>query len=562
MKRLCYVLMLTAALVLLICSLAFASSHNELPQDIQAYLAGMDATVLDRADLTGHGSDDCWFVMIRTKSGENVLYYFKQKNGVWKEQYHTSDAVPQTQHGVKIEIAESGEEGFAGFAFNKPHLYIGQENDEGEYWEFTVIYELQEGKWMLRRIWSYTGYDNMLIQSDRIVYYENIESSRKVGTVKGVVQRELRYASLSAIPKTLSEAKAKLTVAPDVPESKELTVYPVTFSGKQKYDVYSAPDKKAFRGGNGKARVSTNSWIQVFGTEGDWILIQYSIDANHYRFGYISDKSLPKNANVPELGFLRTEAWAIEDLSVTDDPLYSQSELFTVAENRPVYWLATMGDWAYIESIDGERARGFVPAVSLKVYSDEEQPLMWSDPGTTYLANLLAPQKDIHNEMEARAYAEELCPLMGIGPVPEGRWEINVDPHDESWHCGIFDGNNIELYGVSFLSNGVVQMLSYPDRDSRRYADNFRREGSELDAGRWEQAEGLITEWVEKVSPGILDLVEPMKVNTFVDVGDKLYLFISANPLDSDLNGYINIIAIICEDGHCEIMEYSCYGAG
>ena len=101
--------------------MAFAYSHNELPRDIQTYLAGMDATVLDRADLTGHGSDDCWFVMIRTKSGENVLYYFKQKNGVWKEQYHTSDAVPQTQHGVKIEIAESGEEGFAGFAFNKPH---------------------------------------------------------------------------------------------------------------------------------------------------------------------------------------------------------------------------------------------------------------------------------------------------------------------------------------------------------------------------------------------------------------------------------------------------------
>lgn len=565
MKKLFLSLMLMAALVLLICPASLAYSDHELPEEIRDYFTAdrfAGATVLDRADLTGYGADNCWFVLIRMKSGENVLYHFKQENGAWKEQYHTGSAVPQTKHGVRIDISESGEEGFAGFAFNKPRLYIGQENDEGEYWELTVIFELQDGKWLLRRIWSYTGYDNMLIQNDRIVYYTDIESDKVAGKVMGTIQRDLRYVSLSAVPKTLREAKAKLTAAPELPESKELTVYPVTFSGKQKYDVYSAPDKDALRGGNGKAKVSTNGWIQVFGAEGEWILIQYSIDAEHCRFGYISDRTLPKNANVPELGFIRTEAWATENLSATDDPLCSRSELFAVEEGRPVYWLATMGDWAYIESIDGEYARAFVPAAGLKVCSDEDQPLTWSDPGATYLANLLPPQKEIRNEAEARAYAEELCLMMGIGPVPEGSWEISVDPHDDSWHCSVLDEQNIVLYSAGFLSNGVVQMLSYPDRDSGRYLDNVRQEGAELNAAKWELARNLVTEWMEKIVPGILDLAESLNVTTFIDTGDKLYLFISANPLDPDLSGYINLIAILNEDGRCAIMDYSCYGAG
>ena len=41
--------------------------------------------------------------------------------------------------------------------------------------------------------------------------------------------------------------------------------------------MYAAPDSKSLRGAKGRARVSTNGWIQVFGSEGDWILVQYDI---------------------------------------------------------------------------------------------------------------------------------------------------------------------------------------------------------------------------------------------------------------------------------------------
>ena len=58
-------------------------------------------------------------------------------------------------------------------------------------------------------------------------------------------------------------------------------------------------------------------------------------------------------------------AWTAGKVSVTDDPLYSHSTLVTLPDASPVTWLATLGDWAYIESSSGDYLRGFVPLGSL-----------------------------------------------------------------------------------------------------------------------------------------------------------------------------------------------------
>ena len=161
-------------------------------------------------------------------------------------------------------------------------------------------------------------------------------------------------------------AKENLTVAPALPLSNELVAQEIKFSGGKKYNVYSAPAKDSVRGGNGKAAVSTNSWIQVFGQEGDWILIQYSIDASRYRIGYIAASALPKNVNVPSLDFQPIDAWVEEEVSLTDDPFYSQSVLAALSVNEKVTWLATIGDWAYVEVTHGKLMRGFVPLESIR----------------------------------------------------------------------------------------------------------------------------------------------------------------------------------------------------
>ena len=71
----------------------------------------------------------------------------------------------------------------------------------------------------------------------------------------------------------------------------------ISFTGNQTYAVYSAPDKKSIRGAKSRARVSTNGWIQVFGYEDDWILVQYDITKEHNRIGYIYKNALPKDVD-------------------------------------------------------------------------------------------------------------------------------------------------------------------------------------------------------------------------------------------------------------------------
>ena len=134
------------------------------------------------------------------------------------------------------------------------------------------------------------------------------------------------------------------------------------FTANQVYPVYSAPSSRSIRGAGNRARVSTNDWIQVFGAEGDWILVQYSISASHYRIGYIYKNALPSGTTVADLTLTSVSAVVNYDVEVTDDPLFSQKKLASVTENTRVTCLGTMGDWSYIESEENGKAfRGFVP---------------------------------------------------------------------------------------------------------------------------------------------------------------------------------------------------------
>lgn len=372
-----------------------ASADPALPQQIASYFSSgdyKDYTVLDYAELQDWGKDNCAFVLARSGKGQNILYQFKQKDGVWKKQFTSWYAAPQTKHDVQLLIACDGYEWPTDTVITKPQLSIMQLNDEGEYTELCVTYQLENSKWMLHRIWSYTNRESMLIREGAVSFYENVESSNIKGTAKGTFQRDIRYINLNSFPKTLKEAKAKLTSEPDLPASNELKSQNVKFTGGQSYNVYSAPGSDSLRGGKGKAKVSTNGWIQVFGIDNGYVLIQYSIDSSHYRFGYIDESSLPGKNDVNELFFDLMDAWTVGKVSVTDDPLYSRSELTSLPENAPVTWLATLGNWAYIESSSGDWFRGFVPVSSLtagrtfvlQYLTDENGRPVWYGEMTVY----------------------------------------------------------------------------------------------------------------------------------------------------------------------------------
>lgn len=306
---------------------------------------------------------------LQTADGHNLLYLFRCRNNKWSLYLKSESIIFQGTKFVNAYFGEGTSIFYTGrqdlsFQITTPLLTIGQMNSDqagiAEYYERSVSFTLKDGRWLLVS-WEDFDFNSVFISGDAMYYSGSwlAEFEPWYGKVDGTVQRDIRWASIRNIPRTYQEAKKKVTLAPDIP-SGELTAQDIRFAGGKKYPVYSAPDKTSVRGGNGKAAVSTNGWIQVFGRENDWILIQYSIDNEHYRFGYIDAASLPKKASVHDLNFQGSPAWTTGEAIITDDPLYSRTALKTLNGGTQVTLLSTMGNWAYIEYNAEEHFRGFV----------------------------------------------------------------------------------------------------------------------------------------------------------------------------------------------------------
>lgn len=111
-------------------------------------------------------------------------------------------------------------------------------------------------------------YENK-IEYLKIVYIDGGSKSTRT-TVEGVTPpTSFAEFSLDNIPMTPEKARAQLSLPPDIPQATGEYSLPqpqnIKFTSNKKYAVYSGPGENYFRGGNGKAAVSTNDWIQVFG---------------------------------------------------------------------------------------------------------------------------------------------------------------------------------------------------------------------------------------------------------------------------------------------------------
>ncbi len=174
----------------------------------------------------------------------------------------------------------------------------------------------------------------------------------------------------------VTEDSGSILSAPQIP-SGTFSAEVFGFDAGQTYAVYSAPDVKSIRGAKGKSKVSTNDWVQVFGRDGDWLMVQYDVSGKFYRIGYISAKAIPVGMTVPDLILTSDTAVTMEAVNVTDDPLGAQGTLVELPADSRVKQLGIMGDWSYIESTkDDKLFRGFVPSSvlsdSLFVFSVEE----------------------------------------------------------------------------------------------------------------------------------------------------------------------------------------------
>ena len=376
MKR---VMSLLLSLMLVIGMVSFASADT-LPDDVLSQI-GRNDVVLSSAQL-GMTDGLTWFLLARTWTNENVLYMFKQYNraSYYRLMVRNALALPKDTNLV-VSLKGSEVDQWTQDTIEGPLLTIDQVDNTG-YTVFHMVFQYKTGDtWELVRIWDIQGnYQTLSITDNRVSEYRDYRSQTIRSSYVVNFDRSLPGFNLSKFalkggsqqyddPEPTKKPPAYSAVPVAMPDSEELVpMNNVSFTANKRYAVYSGPSEESIRGANKKAVVSTNDWIQVFGVEGDWALVHYGIGKNHYRFGYIKRSALPSGWEYRELYWRNVRCKVQESVIVTDDPLFSQTELTRLEPDTEVTWLGVLGDWAYIE---GQNFRGFILLSKLYVMTDE-----------------------------------------------------------------------------------------------------------------------------------------------------------------------------------------------
>lgn len=376
MKRV--VLWVCTLLMTLMASVCVAGTYSpyfatEPPQEVLEHIQSRwaDYELEDYCEVQGTSKGDYGFALLH-KQSERILVGYHRVNGEMKYWLKNAGAVPQGKEEAWFDVGTAGwidETDWIG-NFTGRQVYddglcfsVTQLDESGESYEKMVVYRWENGMFRLSSYHKTEG-GGIRVSDDKLDF---IDWSNVVyrGAVQGAVQRDIRYVSFNALPTWIDDAKAKLTVAPNLKDG-AFTAQKVKFTGGQKYPVYTGPGEDYVRSGNGKGLVSTNGWIEVYGQKDGYILIQYSIDSSHYRFGWIDRNAMPKGTSVPAMDFAGISADTLSEITqdtfLTDDPLFSQNKLCSLKAGQTVSWLAVLNkDWAYVlVNVNGKMMCGFV----------------------------------------------------------------------------------------------------------------------------------------------------------------------------------------------------------
>ncbi len=227
------------------------------------------------------------------------------------------------------------------------------------------LYEAGKKFWLrLDPVWTIRGKDwfNEFL-TDTFALTEEEHTERIAQKEAGNLMMEEVLPPQAAATPEPEETVAKETAKPLVIFSLGDYVDPnPSVVRRRTLNAYSGPGTNYIRGAGGKASVSTNGRIYVYGKENDWVLIQYDVSNNHWRFAYIRQNAFITPENIPPLTFAYRTMKMARDAEMTDDPFFSRAKLKSVRAGKQVVYLATYDVWAYIEY---NAARGFVPVDSL-----------------------------------------------------------------------------------------------------------------------------------------------------------------------------------------------------
>lgn len=370
LKR-CLLFLLTMTMILpVLPAMADAPAGSLPPASVQSFLEASDRWQ-DWTLVSWVNPDDAdinLFVSLR-KGNSNDLLCFKPRSGEWVYAWHNAKALPQGDFDVHLATITGATHLETDRLITAPAFQSWYVLND-ELMDKSCIWEYDGSTWQLTSASFFEPMRSVVVRPNKLTYYQ--DEGARVTSVRGRQQTNLRYFSMHAFPDTLEEARALLSNPPAIPAG-QLSAKEVKFTGGKRYKVYQGPGEEYGQAGNGKAIVSTNDWIQVFGRMDDWVLIQYDVTSEKMRIGWMEASVLPRNADVPELTFAPTPAVLAASAALTDDPLFSQSAITTLPQGTEVTWLASMGAWAYVAiETDTVMLYGFVPSRAVSVAPPEQ----------------------------------------------------------------------------------------------------------------------------------------------------------------------------------------------
>ena len=356
MKR--WGIILAALLLTVGCALADDDGFgldNERAQVVYWEYSG--AVIEDYAEVETAGRTFA-FILFKQEQRRMVKVYFDSEFG-WTDWFVTEEGVPQ---GGRGRLETDGESVTVSAADRTGGL-----RSISYAWDAAMPNEpkgTEESRKQFVGGFRLTAYDGAQVDADGVIHFDE-------GDAKVELLNDMRYLAYGNLPKTRKEALENSDVPPGFsffsPRWDTLFGQVVPLSANHSRKVYLGPGRDYPRAGNGKAAVGTNGWVQVFGQYDGWLLIQYHIDGDHYRIGWIEKSALPAGTKVErlEMSDFREpyQQEIMEDCVMTDDPLGSGAAIAHLKAGQKVWNLAFLGaEWEMIVvEIDGQCYWGFVP---------------------------------------------------------------------------------------------------------------------------------------------------------------------------------------------------------
>lgn len=341
-------------LLLLVCGTAMAE-ENDFPAEIKQYFE--NEKILE---IESYSSSEQLFAAIaRDQNHERVLYAFQQINGKWVCFAKTKNAIPKMELKAIVSVSDTYQDRSDKGVQNVPNIsirFLEPNEDHSELW---MNFLLDGDRYILRDVSAYCDgvfarYENgAIFICDDDGFYSNIGYIQYTESVNITTFDYDKYISCV---KKWDDKYYELTKDVYFDENHPLLYY---WPSDQTISVYSAPTGNAFIEANGKAKVSTNDWILIYGSDDKYYFIQYAINESAMRFGYIPRQSLAYSEPL-EIMWSNIKATVKSKTNLINDPLGSKTKIKSIAAGTEVEVLSFLNGWAYVEYRSASIVRGFL----------------------------------------------------------------------------------------------------------------------------------------------------------------------------------------------------------